>query len=142
MTMTAQEVRAALDIMHDSYSYEPSRWMPSYEALRVLEHEMREQMKPYEWIRALFGWLGISALLIGIAVLALSDPFSSRSIWLDALAFGAVFLIPSSIMSFGGWLTVRIAARRHPLVVFKSRVETATRRGPSFTPRADLKIHS
>jgi hypothetical protein len=126
MTMSAEEVRAALETIGTSYSYEPDRWMPSYEKLRALQHEQREQLKPYIWIRTLFICLGFA--FVGLA-LWFTSSHHDDNVLIDTL-YGGLPFAAVALMPFGNWLMFRVAARRHPLLIFKDYVEAATRRTP------------
>ncbi len=133
-TMSAHDVRAAIETIETSYSYESDRWMPSYQALCTLEHEMRAQLKPYAWISALFLLLGVVTFLALIGLLSsnfyrlVGDlVFVDYSLFNVALYLGFT-IAPGAIIWLGPWLTLRVAARQHPLLVFKPRVEAAISR--------------
>ncbi len=144
MTMSPQEVQSAIETIETSYSYEPERWMPSYAALRALQHELHTQLKPYEWISSTFLVLGIAAL-IGVLILLFSNDLllSGGNVLLGSIVYATLLSAPAAIMSFRSWLRLRVAARRYPLLVFKSRIEAATQRHepPAQYVRNDLETN-
>ena len=128
----AQEAIAAVEMLETSHSYEPSRWTNAYGDLRSLEREFVRQLRPYLWIAKIFGLVGLVSYLAMIvwSFAHIVDYYFvfSANILLNSLIRATLWAAPPMLIAFGGWLTLRIAARRHPLLLQKSRIERATRR--------------
>ena len=126
-----EQVRAAVETLETSYSYEPARWMDAYRDLRALEREFEQQLKPHSWIAKLFGIFGLVWFVVMI-VLSFGhiggDPMLSGNVWLNSLFSTTLWFAPVMLIGFGRWLTLQVAARHHPLLLHKSRIEEATHR--------------
>jgi hypothetical protein len=127
--MSVAQVEAAIETLETSYSYEPSRWMGTYQALRAVEEDFKQQLKPYQWIGGLLGWLSLAWYVVIVWMLSrpAGSPEFTESVWLNTLVYVTVMFLPAWLIVLGRWLTIRLAARRHPLLLFKSRIERAMR---------------
>lgn len=125
--MTRDQVLAAIDTLETSYSYERPRWLGAYVALREIERAFHDQMKPYFWIAHLFAYLGLASWLAiiiwGFTHIGAEPLFSGT--WFDSLLTPVGLVAPAALIWFGGWLCLRLAARRHPSLLLKARVEDA-----------------
>lgn len=124
---TQSDVLAAVETLETSYSYERDRWIGAYVALREVEREFNEQLKPYSWVLNLFATIGLASglgmivwLFTRIGAEAVREP-----IWLQVVITVVLTSVPTSLISFGGWLRLHLASRRHPLLLLKTRVQSA-----------------
>lgn len=124
---TKASVLAAIDTLTTSYSYERNQWMDAYMALREVEREFPAQLKPFNWIANAFAFAGI-ACVIALLVLGFTrigaEPIFSNT-WLDGLVPVLIIYVPASLMWLGGWLRLRLAARRHPMLLLKPQIESS-----------------
>jgi hypothetical protein len=142
-TMSAIQVQVALETLDTSYTYDPpNRWMASYRALRQLHNEMDEWLRLYAWIMLVCFALGLACFVL-LAFRAFSSPIGAmlptNSVLLDSIFNAGAWSLPIGLMIFGPWLSLKIAARRFPLLSFKARIEEATKRFHGLAGEPDLE---
>ena len=118
------DILAAIDVLTTSYSYERERWRSAYVTLREVEREFGAQLKPYDWIAHVFLGLGM-ATWIAMMVFWLGNQNTTWIMW-AVLVVGPS--IPAGLLSFGGWLRLRSAARRHPILLLKPQITVSLNR--------------
>jgi hypothetical protein len=141
--LTAADVHHALETLEMSYTYDPpNRWMASYRALRQLHNEMDEWLRPYWWISRVCFILAVACFVFQI-VRTFSDPISvlllTDNVLLNSVLSTAAWTVPIVLMIVGHWLSVKVAARRFPLLSFRTRIEVATRRFHSLAGEPSLE---
>lgn len=124
------EVRAAIETIRTSYSYDPpSRWLASHQLLRSLRITLDERIKPYRWITIVGSILGIAVLIALIWSL-----FEFGPVWwgdnplVSTTAVSTAFLLPTGIMSASKHLERALATRRHPLMKLKDAIDAVATR--------------
>jgi hypothetical protein len=130
--MTAEGVNAAVETLDTSFLYDPpSRWMDSYRSLRVVDEKLKRQIKPYLWVY----WFCLALAFALFAFLVawsfselVADPVIVDSMLHNPIFAATAWSAPAWLGPLGYWLSLRLAARRHPLVLLKSRIVAATRR--------------
>lgn len=124
---TKADVLAAVETLKTSYSYERDPWLGAYVALREVEREFDAQLKPYDWMGNVYL---LAVLGSGIALLAwgatriAADPIIPN-VWLDSALGATLIYIPAGIIWLGGRLRLRLASRRHPMLLLKSEIENS-----------------
>lgn len=126
-----EHILAAIDTLETSYSYEANRWMNPYRELRTLEGQFYQQLKRYSWIFYLFGASGlvcyVATIFWSFSAIGGNPAFIENAL-LNSLVSSTLWVAPATLIGFGSWLMLQVAAHRHPLLLLKSRVERATRR--------------
>lgn len=119
MTPSYAETRSALEIVNNSYTYDPpEQWIASYELLAGVRAQLVQARKAFAWI-ALIGVAGF----IGTAFYSLlfaartPDPYSFRWIF-----FGIG--VQGLSVALGDFL----ARRREPLLKLQDAINTACRK--------------
>lgn len=140
---SATQVQAALETLDTSYTYDPpNRWMESYRTLRRLHNEMDEWLRPYAWIVRVCFALALACFAF-LAIRAFSDPIGAMlptdNVLLNSILNATAWSVPIVLMTFGPWLSLKIAARRFPLLNFKARIEEATMRFHGLAGEPDLE---
>lgn len=140
-SLTKTQIEAALETLNTSYTYDPpSRWMASYSELRGLHHEMDEWLRPYSWIVWACFALGLAGLAFQfMRSSTIEAALPTDNFLINAIIYTTAWSIPVALMTGGYWLALTVAARRHPLLKFKTRVEAATRRFHDLAGKPSLE---
>lgn len=124
--MTAQDVDDAIVVLDESYAHDPqSRWIGAYTQLTALQTELHEHMRPYwrvTWCILIASYPPVLAMpLILLLPEALFASWTQPTIW-------ALFSVGAALSTIAYPATVRVAARKHPLVLKMDRIRYALSR--------------